>query len=145
MLSLILLLPIVWIAVRHWRNDPLPFATTTHILTWSLLLAAGAAATGVFVLLAAFHAAAAMRVLAPDRRIPELPRELRTVRRLMLTPLGPTAVRLVTDEPEVPDSMLHDAAKTPLSLTVLVPAHDEQLTIAATLESLWGRHGHRTE
>ena len=76
-LSLILLLPIVWIAVRHWRNDPLPFATTTHILTWSLLLAAGAAATGVFVLLAAFHAAAAMRVLAPDRRIPELPRELR--------------------------------------------------------------------
>ena len=138
-LSLILLLPIVWIAVRHWRNDPLPFATTTHILTWSLLLAAGAAATGVFVLLAAFHAAAAMRVLAPDRRIPELPRELRTVRRLMLTPLGPNAVRLVTDEPEVPDSRLRDAAKTPLCLTVLVPAHDEQLTIAATLESLWGQ------
>ena len=77
-LSLILLLPIVWIALRHWRNDPLPFATTTHILTWSLLLAAGAAATGVFVLLAAFHAAAAMRVLARDRRIPELPRRCPT-------------------------------------------------------------------
>ena len=138
-LSLILLLPTVWIAVRHWRNDPLPFATATHILTWSLLLAAGAAATGVFVLLAAFHAAAAMRVLARDRRIPELPRELRRVRRLMLTPLGPDAARLVTDEPEIPDSRLRDAAKTALRLTVLVPAHDERLTIAATLESLWGQ------
>ena len=29
--------------------------------------------------------------------------------------------------------------ETPLRLTVLVPAHDEALTIAATLESLWGQ------
>ena len=80
-----------------------------------------------------------MRVLARDRRIPELPRELRRVRGLMLTPLGPDAARLVTDEPEVPDSRLRDAAETALRLTVLVPAHDERLTIAATLESLWGQ------
>ena len=138
-LSLILLLPTVWIAVRHWRNDPLPFATTTHILTWSLLLAAGAAATGVFVL------------WQPSTRRPRCGCWLATgaslscrascarVRRLMLTPLGPDAARLVTDEPEVPDSRLRDAAKTPLRLTVLVPAHDERLTIAATLESLWGQ------
>jgi hypothetical protein len=45
-LSLILLLPAAWIAVKHWRDYPLPFATTTHIVTGSLVLSAAAAATG---------------------------------------------------------------------------------------------------
>ncbi|WP_319432521.1 glycosyltransferase [Mycobacterium sp. RTGN5] len=138
-LSLILVLPAVWVGVRHWRNDPLPFAATTHILTWSLLLTVGAAATALIVLLTAFHAAAAMRVLARDRNIPDPSRKLRRVGRLLLTPLGPGAVQRITNAPEVPDSELRDAAQTSLRLTVLVPAYNEQLTVAATIESLWAQ------
>lgn len=106
----------------------------------SVVLAVGAAATGLFVGLAALHAAAALRVLARDRRIPPpLPVELRRLRRVLLTPLGPPAVRLVSAEPPLPPSRLpaSDAGVTPLRLTVLVPAHNERVTIAATLESLW--------
>jgi poly-beta-1,6-N-acetyl-D-glucosamine synthase len=58
----------------------------------------------------------------------------------MLTPLGPKAVRLVTDEPATPPSELPAVAVAdvaPLRLTVLVPAHNERLTVGATLESLW--------
>ena len=84
-----------------------------------------------------------MRVLARDRRIPApLPPPMRRLRRIMLTPLGPPAVRLVTGEPEPAPSKLPDttvAAATPLRLTVLVPAHNESLTIGATLESLWNQ------
>ena len=44
-------------------------------------------------------------------------------------------------DPELPPSKLPEAAAdaTPLRLTALVPAHDEALTIAATLKSLWGQ------
>ena len=85
-----------------------------------------------------------MRVLARDRRIPApLSPEMRRLRSLVLTPLGPSAVRLV-NEPELPPSELPDpnatdAVAEPLRLTVLVPAHDEAQTIGATLESLWGQ------
>jgi cellulose synthase/poly-beta-1,6-N-acetylglucosamine synthase-like glycosyltransferase len=65
------------------------------------------------------------------------------LRGLVLTPLGPAAVRLV-DEPELPagklpDPRATDALAKALRLTVLVPAHNETLTIGATLESLWGQ------
>lgn len=107
----------------------------------SLLVAAGAAAAAFFVGLAALHAAAAMRVLARDRRIPPpLPPEMRRVRSAVLAPLG-SSIRRLADDPELPPSKLPEAAadETPLRLTALVPAHDEALTIAATLESLWGQ------
>ena len=106
----------------------------------TVLLAAGAAIAGCFVGLAALHAAAAMRVLARDRRIPPpLSPELRRMRGLVLTPLGPSAVRLM-NEPESPPGMLPDTAPTaPLRLTVLVPAYNEALTIGATLASLWSQ------
>src|SRR4051812_49676937 len=78
----------------------LPLGADDDVPSVSLILAAGAAIAGVFVGLAALHAAAAMRVLARDRRIPaELSPEMRRVRALILTPLGPSAIRLV-DEPE---------------------------------------------
>ena len=85
-----------------------------------------------------------MRVLARDRRLPAaLSPEMRRLRGLVLTPLGPSAIRLV-NEPELPASKLPDPNATdalakPLRLTVLVPAHNETLTIGATLESLWGQ------
>jgi cellulose synthase/poly-beta-1,6-N-acetylglucosamine synthase-like glycosyltransferase len=49
-------------------------------------------------------------------------------------------VRLV-EPPSLPAGRLPDALgpALPLRLTVLVPAHNENLTIAATLESLWGQ------
>jgi cellulose synthase/poly-beta-1,6-N-acetylglucosamine synthase-like glycosyltransferase len=107
----------------------------------SLLVAAGAAAAAFFVGLAALHAAAAMRVLARDRRIPPpLSPELRRVRAGVLAPLGSSVRRLVED-PRLPPTRLPDpgAERLPLRLTVLVPAHDEALTIEATLESLWSQ------
>jgi len=107
----------------------------------SLLVAAGAAAAAFFVGLAALHAAAAMRVLARDRRIPPpLSPEMRRVRSAVLAPLG-SSVRRLAEGPDPPPSKLPAATemKTPLRLTALVPAHDEALTIAATLESLQGQ------
>ena len=64
---------------------------------------------------------------------------MRKLRAVLLTPLGPSTVRLA-EEPELPPSKLpesEDVARAPLRLTVLVPAYNEALTIAATLESLW--------
>src|SRR3954471_11613413 len=146
-LTLILLVVAASIALREDPGDivgRLPLGADDNVPSVSLILAAGAAIAGVFVGLAALHAAAAMRVLARDRRIPaELSPELRRIRAVMLTPLGPSAIRLV-DEPELPASKLPDPNATdpvakPLRLTVLVPAHNETLTIGATLESLWGQ------
>jgi biofilm PGA synthesis N-glycosyltransferase PgaC len=106
------------------------------------LLAVGAAAVAAFVLLAALHAAAAMRVLARDRRIPPpLPSAARRLRTLLLTQLGPAAVRLTTVLDLPPSQLVAESeliGKT-LRLTVLVPAHDEALTIEATLDSLFGQ------
>ncbi len=120
----------------------LPVAAATAIPSVPLFVAAGAAAAGLFVGLAALHAAAAMRVLARDRRIPHsLTPEMAKVRSVMLTPLGPSVVRLA-EEPELPPSKLPESdhpATGRLQLTVLVPAHNEAATIAATLESLWSQ------
>jgi biofilm PGA synthesis N-glycosyltransferase PgaC len=122
----------------------LPVDAGDNVSSASLILAAGAVVAGVFVGLAALHAAAAMRVLARDRRIPAaLSPQMRWMRDIMLTPLGRSATRLV-DEPELPAGKLADPdapdpVTKPLRLTVLVPAHDETLMIGATLESLRGQ------
>jgi cellulose synthase/poly-beta-1,6-N-acetylglucosamine synthase-like glycosyltransferase len=146
-LTLILLAVAAWVALREHHPagivGRLPLGADDNVPAGSLILAAGAAVAGVFVGLAALHAAAAMRVLARDRRIPAaLSPEMRRLRSLVLTPLGPSAIRLV-DEPELARGRLPDAhatdAEQPLRLTVLVPAHNETLTIGATLESLWGQ------
>jgi biofilm PGA synthesis N-glycosyltransferase PgaC len=146
-LTLILVAIAAWIALREDPKDivgQLPLGVDDNIPTVTPILAAGAAMASVFLALAALHAAAAMRVLARDRRLPApLSPEMRRLRSLVLTPLGPSAIRLV-DEPELPASELPDPNATdalakPLRLTVLVPAHNETLTIGATLESLWGQ------
>jgi cellulose synthase/poly-beta-1,6-N-acetylglucosamine synthase-like glycosyltransferase len=139
------LLVAAWVALRAHPSDvigKLPVGAGDDVPSLSLILAAGAAAASAFVGLAALHAAAAMRVLARDRRIPApLPPEARKLRSAVLAPLGPGARRLVA-EPEPPPSKLPDPAEAglrQLRLTVLIPAHDESLTIAATLDSLWGQ------
>jgi poly-beta-1,6-N-acetyl-D-glucosamine synthase len=144
-LALANLLLAAWVALRAHPKDligQLPLGANDDVPSVSLIAAAGAAAACVFAGLAALYAAAAMRVLARDRRIPPpLSPEMRRLRSLILTPLGPSTVRLVS-EPELAPSKLPattDAAHVPLRLTVLVPAHNESLTIAATLESLWGQ------
>jgi cellulose synthase/poly-beta-1,6-N-acetylglucosamine synthase-like glycosyltransferase len=118
----------------------LPLGVEWRLPAFSILLAVGVALAAVFLGLAALHVAAAMRVLARDRRIPPpLSPELRRLRSVILTPLGPAALRLA-EEAELPATRLPDreeAAAGPLRLTVLVPAHNEALTIAATLRSLW--------
>jgi cellulose synthase/poly-beta-1,6-N-acetylglucosamine synthase-like glycosyltransferase len=65
---------------------------------------------------------------------------MRKVRAAMLAPLG-SSVRRLVDDPEPPPTKLPDAAEegAPLHLTVLVPAHNEALTLPATLGSLWGQ------
>jgi len=134
-----------WVALGGAHSSDvvgkLPVGADDDIPSLSLALAAGAAMASVFVGLAALHAAAAMRVLARDRRIPApLPPEMRRLRSAVLAPLGPGTRRLVA-EPEPPPSKLPDSAEVPprLRLTVLIPAHDEGVTIAATLDSLWGQ------
>ena len=144
-LALASLLLAAWVALRADPKDivgQFPVGADDNVPTLSLIVAAGAAVASFFVGLAALHVAAAMRVLARDRRIPApLSPEMRAVRRAVLTPLGPAAVRIV-GEPELPAGRLPDtadAARVSLRLTVLVPAHNESVTIAATLQSLWGQ------
>ena len=144
-LTLLLVVVAASIALRQDPGDivgRLPLGADDNVPAGSVLLATCAAMAGVFMALAALHAAAAMRVLARDRRVPAgLSPEMRRLRRLVLTPLGSSAIRLV-DEPELPASELPnatDALAKSLRLTVLVPAYNETLTIGATLESLWGQ------
>jgi cellulose synthase/poly-beta-1,6-N-acetylglucosamine synthase-like glycosyltransferase len=146
-LTLLLLVLAAWVALREDPKDivgQFPLGAGDNVPSISLILAAGAAVATVFMGLAALHAAAAMRVLARDRRLPgALSPEARRLRALVLTPLGPSSVRLV-NEPELPagklpDPNAADAVAQSLRLTVLVPAHDEALTIGATLESLCGQ------
>ena len=91
-LTLILVVVAAWIAFRQDPGDivgRLPLGADDNVPAVSLILAAGAAMASVFVALAALHAAAAMRVLARDRRIPPpLSPEMRRLRSLVLTPLG---------------------------------------------------------
>lgn len=145
MLALALLGFAAWIALRANPQriiGELPLGSNANIPSVSLIAAAGAVAASGFVGLAALEAAAAMRVLARDRRIPPaLPPVLRKVRSATLAPLGPPALRLVQGV-ALPSSKLPaitDGLSGALRLTVLVPAHNESLTIGATLKSLWGQ------
>ena len=142
-LSLLLLAVAVVVAVRgepKGADGHLPIGVADAFPPLSFVLAAGVAAAGFFVGLAALYAAASMRVLARDRRIPQLSPEMRELRSTLLTSLGPAAVRLA-GEPPPPPSKLPDeeATRPPLRLTVLVPAHNEALTVTEALASLWGQ------
>jgi cellulose synthase/poly-beta-1,6-N-acetylglucosamine synthase-like glycosyltransferase len=142
-LAVVLLVLAVWVDLQAHRSNlvgQLPLGANASVPSIPLVVAAGAVATAIFVGLAALHAAAAMRILARDRRIPQrLSPELRRMRALLLTPLGPATVR-IAEEPELPAGKLREVTgRDALRLTVLVPAYNEELTIAATLKSLWGQ------
>jgi cellulose synthase/poly-beta-1,6-N-acetylglucosamine synthase-like glycosyltransferase len=128
--TVLLLVLAAWSASRAETRElvgQLPLGTDTHIPSLALIVAAVAATLAGLVGLAALHSAAVMRVLARDRRIPQpLAPELEALRDAMLTMLGPF---------ELPAGKL-EQTDAQLRLTVLVPAHDEAQTIAATLGSL---------
>jgi cellulose synthase/poly-beta-1,6-N-acetylglucosamine synthase-like glycosyltransferase len=133
----------VLVAARSSRASgagSLPIGLGDALPPLGFVLAGGALAAGALSGLTALSTAAAMRVLARDRRIPDpLSPRLRTLRELVLAPLGPSAVELA-EEPALPAGRLPaEAPARPLRLTVLVPAHDEELTIEAALASLWGQ------
>ena len=143
LLALAVAVVVVWGSAATTAVGRIPVAVADAVPSVSLVVAAGAAAAGFFIGLAALHAAAAMRVLARDRRIPHaLTPEMQRVRNLLLTPLGPSVVGLA-EEPELPPTKLRDVEDhgpaSRLQLTALVPAHNEALTIAATLQSLWSQ------
>ena len=115
-LTVVLLLLAIWIASGAEPRDlvgQLPLGADDTVPSISLILAVGTVAVAVFVGLAALHAAAAMRVLARDRRIPHrLSPEMRRLRALLLTPLGPSTVRMA-EEPELPATRLQRSRVTP--------------------------------
>ena len=142
-LTLLLLALAVWIALREDPKDIVgrfPLGADDNVPSVSLILAAGAAAAGVFIGLAALHAAAAIRVLARDRRLPRRVvsrgAPVARARADAVGPVdGPARRRAGASGRQAPGPPFAPA----LRLTVLVPAHDESLTIGATLESLWGQ------
>lgn len=105
----------------------------------AVLLAAVALVAATFLALTALETATAMQVLNRDRRIPPpLPPHLQQARRWTL---GPVAVRSLDLEhpPEWPALAVPSEGLPPgtrLRCTVLVPAHDEEAVIGATLRSL---------
>ena len=70
LLALAVAVAVVWGSEATTAVGRIPVAAADAVPSVSLVVAAGAAAAGFFVGLAALHAAAAMRVLARDRRIP---------------------------------------------------------------------------
>ena len=135
-----------WIAFgqgSHSNVGLLPFGISYHVPAIALLTAAGLGTAAFFVGFAALHAAAAIRILARDRRIPQpLSEPERQMRRLVLHRAGETVLGL-DEEPDRPPTALPDrddgTTSSRLRLTVLVPAHDEALTIGAALSSPHGQ------
>ena len=101
-----------------------------------VVLAALSLVAATLVGAAALQAAAAMRVLSRDRRIPPmLPSHLQSALRWTL---GPAALRALAMEhpPEWPALAVPSDDLPPgtrLRCTVLIPAHDEEAVIGATL------------
>ncbi|MET0998147.1 MAG: glycosyltransferase family 2 protein [Marmoricola sp.] len=105
-----------------------------------VFLAAGALVAASFVGLAALQTAAAMQVLDRDRRVPPpLPAHLQLARQWVL---GPAAERVAVADrpPDWPAPRVPAGDQLPsgtrLRCTVLVPAHDEEAILGATLASL---------
>src|SRR6478609_11126655 len=144
-LSLLLLVTAAWqLATTDGPvtvPDPavLPLGVELRPPVLAAFLAAVALVAATFLALAALETATAMQVLNRDRRIPPpLPAHLQQARRWTL---GPVAVRSLAMEhpPEWPALAVPSEDLPPgtrLRCTVLVPAHDEEAVIGATLRSL---------
>ena len=147
----LVVLSLVLLAVAAWQlttEDDRATISDTAVLPLSVefrppglavFLAAVALVAATFLALAALETATAMQVLNRDRRIPPpLPAHLQQARRWTL---GPVAVRSLAMEhpPEWPALAVPSEDLPPgtrLRCTVLVPAHDEEAVIGATLRSL---------
>ena len=133
----------IWASLGEGQNSTegtLPLEVSPAAPSVLLLVAVAAGVAAGFVTLAALEAAAAMQVLARDRRVPPpLPRAVRRTRRLVLGPPGEGALRPV-DVPELPAATLalrpEPGRVATARCTVLVPAHNEQLVVGETLLSL---------
>jgi len=144
-LSLLLLVTAAWqLATTDGPvtvPDPavLPLGVELRPPVLAAFLAAVALVAATFLALAALETATAMQVLNRDRRIPPpLPAHLQQARRWTL---GPVAVRGLAMEhpPEWPAGAVPSEDLPPgtrLRCTVLVPAHDEEAVIGATLRSV---------
>ncbi len=147
-LALLLLAGAVWLIVSGAADNPsgtvtLPVNVEFRRPGLAVLLAALIAIAAMFVGIAGLQTATAMRVLARDRHVPApLPPHLQQVRRWVL---GPLAVRVLDVEhlPEWPLSAVPEPSELPpgtrLRCAVLIPAHDEEAVIGATLDSLAGQ------
>jgi glycosyltransferase involved in cell wall biosynthesis len=133
----------VWASLGEGRpstEGSLPLEVSPAAPGVLLLVAVAASVAAGFVALAALEAASAMQVLARDRRVPApLPKPVRRARRLVLGPPADVALRPV----DVPALRPSTVALRPLPgqgvtvrCTVLVPAHNEELILGETLESL---------
>ena len=147
----LVLLSMLLIAVAAWQlttldgranvsdTAVLPLGVEFRPPGLAVALAAVALVAATFLSLAALETATAMQVLNRDRRIPPpLPAHLQQARRWTL---GPVAVRSLAMEhpPEWPALAVPSEDLPPgtrLRCTVLVPAHDEEAVIGATLRSL---------
>ena len=118
----------------------LPLPVTYSRPALSIIFAALAACGAVLLGLAAAQTTVAMRVLDRDRRIP--PTISADARQKASRILGPGAVahyRLDHDTAPPPSAIPPAAPTGTVKLTVLVPAHNEELTIETSLASLWNQ------
>jgi cellulose synthase/poly-beta-1,6-N-acetylglucosamine synthase-like glycosyltransferase len=107
---------------------PIPLPVLASALLWVSAWSVGLAALG---------AAARMRVLARDTRVPaQLPVGAKRARRAILSVTGPPTPTPADSRPApvVPPSP--PAVDAKLRLTVLIPAHNEETTIGPALDSL---------
>lgn len=123
------------------RERALPAILPFHGAGAAAVLGAGGLVVATFVALTALQTAAAMRVLAPDRRLPPpLPSPVRRLRRLALAPLRRRRPELVRPPEWPPSAVPPPQERLPagarLRCRALIPAHDEEAVIAATLASL---------
>jgi len=118
----------------------LPVSVEPFPPAYPIILAALAACAAVMVGSAAAQTTAAMRVLDPARRPPRV--SSAEARRRASRLLGPSAVaryELDRDTTLPPSAIPPPPPASRVQLTVLVPAHNEELTVATALSSLWNQ------
>jgi cellulose synthase/poly-beta-1,6-N-acetylglucosamine synthase-like glycosyltransferase len=137
----------VWLLVANPVAEPtstisLPLNVEFSRPALAVFVAAVAAVAATFVGLAALESASAMRVLSRDRRIPApLPAHLQQARRWVLGPLTLRALEVerLPDWPVTAIPSVEAGRRQAVRCTVLVPAHDEEAVLGATLDSLAGQ------
>jgi glycosyltransferase involved in cell wall biosynthesis len=141
--GVLLVVGAVWSLVAHGTRGGsgtavLPLDVELHWPSLAVFLAAAAITAATFVGIGALETAAAMQVLARERRpVPNVPAPIRRAGRWVL---GARTVRAPDLEglPAWQPTALPERTGPGIALrcTVLIPAHDEEAVLGATLESL---------